>query len=358
MGDRGWGEVVREALLYEPLAGGKVRCLLCERRCVIRPGQRGFCGTRENRDGTLFTLVYGNISCLSANPIEKKPFFHFWPGSVALTAGTWSCNFTCPWCQNFDISKVRPDPSRACYIGPGRFVRMAKAWRCQGTSISFNEPTLLFDWALDVFKLARGEGLYNNYVSNGYMTEDALRALAEAGMDAIKFDVKGGPTAYRRYCGARDEVVWRNIGLARELGLHVEVVVLVIPGVNDDEETIRSVARRVKEVAGPETPLHFTRYYPAYKFKAPPTPVGTLEWAHGLAREEGLDFVYIGNVPGHPLEDTYCPDCGELLIKRYGFSILKYRLTSGKRCPRCGREIPVVGEHVRGVRGFFGVLGP
>ena len=253
-------EVVREALLYEPLKGGRVRCLTCERRCVLEPGQKGFCRTRENRDGVLYTLVYGDISSLSANPIEKKPFFHFWPGSVALTAGTWSCNFTCPWCQNYDISKVEPDPARANYVSPERFIRMARYYRCQGTSISFNEPTLLLEWSLDVFRLARREGLYNNYVSNGYMTEEALRVLAEAGMDAIKFDMKGGPGAYERYCAAKQEVVWRNIRLARELGLHVEVVTLVIPGVNDDEETIRAIARGVRENAGEDTPLHFTRY--------------------------------------------------------------------------------------------------
>jgi len=338
---------IREALLYERLRADKVRCLTCERRCVIGPGQLGFCGTRKNVDGRLFTLVYGDISSLSANPIEKKPFFHFWPGSVALTAGTWSCNFTCPWCQNWEISKFKPDPRKACYISPERFVSMAKSHGCQGTSISFNEPTLLLEWAIDVFRLARSEGLYNNYVSNGYMTEQALRALAEAGMDAIKFDMKGGPSAYERYCSARADVVWRNIGLAKDLGLHVEVVTLVIPGVNDDEETIRWIASNLLKVAGEDTPLHFTRYYPAYKFSAPPTPVRTLEWAHKLARSEGLNFVYIGNVPGHPLENTYCPECGELLIERYGFSILRYKITPDGKCPRCGREIPIVGKHVR-----------
>jgi len=338
---------VREARFYERLRAGKVRCLTCERRCTIEPGQRGFCGTRENRGGRLYTLVYGDISSLSANPIEKKPFFHFWPGSVALTAGTWSCNFTCPWCQNWEISKFKPDPARAHYISPERFVSMAKTFGCRGTSISFNEPTLLLEWSLDVFRLARAEGLYNNYVSNGYMTERALRALAEAGMDAIKFDMKGGPGAYERYCSARADVVWRNIRLARQLGLHVEVVTLVIPGVNDDEGTIRWIASNVLKNAGEDTPLHFTRYYPAYKFDAPPTPVETLAWAHKLAREEGLNFVYIGNVPGHPLENTYCPDCGQLLIERYGFSILRYELTPDKRCPRCGREIPILGERVR-----------
>jgi len=348
---------IREAAFYERLRADKVRCLACERRCVMRPGQKGFCGTRENRDGKLYMLVYGDISSLSANPIEKKPFFHFWPGSVALTAGTWSCNFTCPWCQNWEISKFKPDPARAHYISPERFVSMAKTYGCQGTSISFNEPTLLLEWSLDVFKLAKREGLYNNYVSNGYMTELALRALARAGMDAIKFDMKGGPGAYGRYCAAKADVVWRNIRLAKELGLHVEIVTLVIPGVNDDEETIRGIARGVLKNAGEDTPLHFTRYYPAYKFSAPPTPVKTLEWAHKLAKEEGLNFVYIGNVPGHPLEDTYCPDCGRLLIKRYGFAVLRYELTRDKRCPGCGREIPLVGEHIKAPRGPLSALG-
>jgi len=345
--DRRFSPTVREALLYEKLRDGKVRCLTCERRCVIRPGQKGFCGTRENRGGVLYTLVYGDISSLSANPIEKKPFFHFWPGSLALTVGTWSCNFTCPWCQNWEISKFWPNPENANYISPERFIQMTIRRGCQGTSISFNEPTLLFEWSLDVFRLAKEKGLYNNYVSNGYMTEEALRLLAEAGMDAIKFDVKGGPDAYERYCTARAEVIWRNIRLARELGLHVEVVTLVIPGVNDDEGVIRDIAAGVLKNAGEDTPLHFTRYYPAYKFNAPPTPVDTLERAHKLAREEGLNFVYIGNIPGHPLENTYCPDCGELLIRRFGFSILQYELTEDKRCPRCGRRIPIVGRYVR-----------
>ena len=344
----GEGRTIREAMFYERLRGDRVRCLTCERRCVIEPGQRGFCRTRENRGGRLFTLVYGDISSLSANPIEKKPFFHFWPGSVALTAGTWSCNFTCPWCQNWEISKSWPDPVRAHYISPERFVRMALRWGCHGTSISFNEPTLLLEWAIDVFKLARREGLYNNYVSNGYMTEQALRALAQAGMDAIKFDMKGGPSAYERYCSARADIVWRNIRLAKELGLHVEVVTLVIPGVNDDEETLRWIAQNVLENAGEDTPLHFTRYYPAYRFDAPPTPVKTLEKAHEIAKSEGLDFVYVGNVLGHPLENTYCPECGRLLIERYGFSIIRYELTPDRRCPKCGREIPLVGRYVRG----------
>ncbi len=343
----GWGPTVREALLYDKLRGGRVRCGLCERRCVIEPGGRGFCKTRENRDGRLYTLVYGDISSISANPIEKKPFFHFWPGSRALTVGTWSCNFACPWCQNWTLSKVEPNPKRASYIPPEKLVAMTLWEGCQGTSISFNEPTLQFEYSLDVFKLARERGLYNNYVSNGYMTVDALKLLAGAGMDAIKFDVKGGTEAVRKYCKADAEVVWRNVREAKKLGLHVEVVNLVIPGVNDYDETLREIAQRVLREADENTPLHYTRYYPAYEFTAPPTPVETLVRAHKIAKEEGLNYVYIGNVPGHPLENTYCHNCGQLLIRRYGFSIKEYNITEEKKCPKCGASIPIVGKYVK-----------
>ena len=334
---------VREASLYERLGEGKVRCGVCERRCVVRPGELGFCRTRKNTDGRFYTLIYGDISSISANPIEKKPFYHFWPGSRALTVGSWSCNFTCPWCQNWSISKFPPDPERANYISPEKFVEMTVASGCQGTSVSFNEPTLMLEWSADVFRLARRRNLYNTFVSNGYMTVEALRLLAEAGLDALNVDVKGGPEAVKRYCGADVEVVWRNIREARRLGLHVEIVNLVIPGVNDGEDDLRRLARRCLLEAGEEVPLHFTAYYPAYKFSAPPTPVKTLERAHEIAKEEGLKFVYIGNVLGHRYENTYCPECGRMLIKRFGFEVVEVSL-KGHRCRFCGAEIPMVGE--------------
>ena len=339
---------VRESPLYKRLDGDAVRCEVCERRCIIQPGQVGFCRTRMNIGGKLHTLVYGDVSSLSVNLVEKKPFFHFWPGSHALTIGTWSCNFTCPWCQNYEISKVSPEPLRANYVSPERLVRIARHEGCQGTSISFNEPTMLFEYALDVFPLAREEGMYNTFVSNGYMTLEALRMLKDAGMDAIKFDVKGDEGTVRRYCGADVNIVWRNVGEARRLGMHVEVVTLVIPGVNNDEGCLREIAKRHLKKAGPESPLHFTRFYPTYKMTdRPRTPIETLEKAHSIAIEEGIKYVYVGDVPGHRLENTYCPNCGELLIGRLGFSITRYNLTPDKRCPRCGLEIPVTGEYAR-----------
>ncbi len=334
---------VREALLYRRLEGSKVRCELCERRCVIPEGQVGFCKTRRNSGGTLFTLQYGLSSGISANPIEKKPFFHFWPGSRSLTIGSFSCTFECPWCQNWHISKRAPDPSLGEYVSPERFVQMVEDAGCSSTSVSFNEPTLLFEWALDVFRLAHRRGFQNTFVSNGYMTLEALRALRDAGLDALNVDVKGDAEAVRRYCGADVRAVWRNVREARRLGMHVEVVNLVIPGVNDRPEQLEDVVESHLRYAGAETPLHFTAYYPAYRFAAPPTPVGVLERARKLAVSRGIHFVYVGNVPGHPYENTYCPDCGTLLIERFGFDVIRVRLEN-QRCPKCRRRIPVVGE--------------
>ncbi|RZN33856.1 MAG: AmmeMemoRadiSam system radical SAM enzyme [Methanophagales archaeon ANME-1-THS] len=345
---------VREALLYEP-EGQKVRCKTCERFCEIAVGTLGFCKTRMNRDGKLYTLEYGDISSLSANPIEKKPFFHFFPGSKALTAGSYGCNFSCPWCQNWDISKSAPSrdlfdqtfPHRVCnYISPERFVRLVKERGCQGTSISFNEPTLLLEYSLDVFALARKQGYYNTFVTNGYMSADALNVLVECGLDAMNVDVKGCKDAVLHYCGADIEKVWRNIREAKHRGVHIEITTLVIPGVNDTADCLRSIASRIRKETGEKTPWHLTQYYPAYRslelgLYRGRTPVETLERAWRLGKEEGLQYVYLGNVPGHPYENTYCPDCGELIIERYGFTVTSYRLTGAHTCPACGAAILV-----------------
>ncbi len=342
---------VREALLYEKHAE-TVQCRTCERLCEIPPGGMGFCRTRENVEGRLYTLEYGDISTLSANPIEKKPFFHFYPGSYALTAGSWSCNFACPWCQNCDISKVPPNPRACSYLSPQSFVKIMRDERCQGTSISFNEPTLLFEYSLDLFDLAKKEGYYNTYVTNGYMTSEALKLLAEHGLDAANFDIKGDSDAVRKYCGADVEKVWRNIGDAHMLGVHVETTTLVIPGVNDDEECLRGIAGRIRREVGEATPWHVTQYHPAYKARETGlhptrTPAKTLEDAWRIGKEEGLNYVYVGNILGHRLEDTYCHNCAKLLIKRFGFDVVGYLVSPGNRCPRCGVRIPIVGRYVR-----------
>jgi pyruvate formate lyase activating enzyme len=341
------GESLREARLYET-AGDRVKCLTCERRCLIPEGDTGFCHTRRNTGGRLYTLEYGDISSISANPIEKKPFFHFYPGTKALTIGSWSCNFSCPWCQNYEISKSPEKIGRGQYISPVEFIELVKRYRCRGTSVSLNEPTLLFEYSLDIFDLAREEGYYNTYITNGYMTAPALDMLVAHGLDAANFDIKGEAEAVKKYCGADVEVVWRNAARAKEQGVWVELTTLVIPGVNDSEDGLSRMAQRIKGELGDETPWHLSGYYPAYKFRdesyVPATPLDTLERAREIGVAEGLKYVYTGNVPGHFYENTYCPKCGQLLIERYGFSIASYNVSPDKRCPYCGQEIPIIGE--------------
>ncbi len=224
---------------------------------------------------------------------------------------------------------------------------MAKRAGDEGLCISFTEPLMLFEYSLEVFKLARQQGLYNTYVSNGYLTLEALRELKKAGLDAIKIDVKGDREVYRRFCAApSDEPVWSTAREAKRLGLHVEIVNLMVTGVNDQEEQVRGLVRRHLKELGAYTPLHFTRYYPAFKFNAPPTSVSKLEAAYKVAKEEGLLYVYLGNVPGHRYENTYCHECGQLIIRREGFKVLECRLVKDNRCPSCGAAIPIVGRYV------------
>jgi pyruvate formate lyase activating enzyme len=329
----------RPALLQEPV-GERIRCLTCERRCEIVSGEPGWCRTRRHQDGILVTLIYGAVSSLSVNPIEKKPFYQFYPGTLALTSGAWSCNFDCPWCQNSDISKAIPDKGR--YMSPEDFVATAIDLGCRGTSISFNEPTLSLEWSLEVFRLARMRGLYNTYVTNGYMTPEALQMLVDAGLDAMNVDVKGDDQAVRKYCqGIEVAKVWRNCRLADELGVHLEITTLVIPGVNDQDEILHGIADRLVAELGSDIPWHVTGYYPAYHFAALPTSVDTLERAWRIGKKAGLAFVYIGNVPGHRLGNTTCPDCGMLLIERTGLRMTASHLDLG-RCPGCGRKVPGV----------------
>ncbi len=330
-------QFTRKALLQE-IVNGKVRCKTCERRCEISPGDLGWCKTRRNRDGILVTETYGAVSSIAVNPIEKKPFYHFYPGTLNLTAGSWSCNFACPWCQNWDISKAVP-PRLEDFLSPEQFMETACREKCSGISISFNEPTLSLEWSLDVFRLARRRGLYNTYVTNGYMTAEALSMLIDAGLDAMNVDVKGDASAVLKFCGGIDvEKIWARCRAARSRHVHVEITTLVIPGVNDTEATLGYIARRIVEEIGRDAPWHVTAYRPAYKFDAPATPVSTLERAYQIGKASGLEYVYTGNVPGHPHDNTYCPQCNSLLIRRFGFDVIQNRLRAG-RCSTCACSI-------------------
>lgn len=316
-------------------------------------GCKGYCKTRLNMDGKLYTVVYGNLSALESRPIEIKPFFHYWPGSTALTFSTWSCNFDCVWCQNWGLSKTPPDGPNPKFYSPEEIVDLAVRKGDEGLCSSFQEPTLLTDWNLDLFRAGKGRGLYSCYVSNGYMTLEALKLLQKAGMDGLKVDLKGDAETYRKYCGGADvEKVWRNVREAKRMGFHVEIVNLVVNKVNDDEESLRWVIERHLEEAGPDTPLHFTRYHPSHKFEKPATPVRTLETAYEMAKELGVLYPYIGNVSGHRYENTYCPRCRETLIKRYGSTVVRYRISEDGLCPKCGSPMPIRGRCIRKRRPF------
>lgn len=313
-------------------------CLTCERRCSLVEGGTGWCRTRRNIGGVLHTLIYGAVSSVSANPIEKKPLYHFHPGTAALTAGSWGCNFGCPWCQNWEISKA-PPPAWGPFTSPAAFVEEACRLGCQGTSISFNEPTLSLEWSLEVFRLARARGLYNTFVTNGYMTPEALRLLVEAGLDGMNVDVKGEPEAVRRRCKGIDvERVWKTCRLAREIGVHLEVTTLGVPGINDQESSLQAIVARIVRELGSDAPWHVSAYFPAYRFFARPTPLATLERAREIGRKAGLRYIYLGNVPGHPSAHTLCPNCGMLLIERWGLAVIQNRLRDGC-CPECGSGI-------------------
>jgi pyruvate formate lyase activating enzyme len=230
-------------------------------------------------------------------------------------------------------------------MSPKELVDKAIENLCQGTSMSFSEPTTFLEFSLDVFKLARKEGLYNTFITNGYFTSEALELLLKAGCDAFNIDIKGDKEVVKKYCGADVEFVWQNAIQAKKKGAWVELTTLIIPGVNDDEECLREIARRIHDEVGDDTPWHISRYYPHYEFTAPPTPVETLEKAFKIGKKEGLKFIYVGNVPGHK-ENTYCPACGKLLIERFGFDVLSFNLTKNKKCPQCGEKIPIIGKYI------------
>jgi pyruvate formate lyase activating enzyme len=331
----------KEASVYARLENDTVRCLVCQRRCVISEGKKGWCHTRINRGGTLYSLLYGEVSSLSINPIEKKPVFHFFPGSRWLSLGSLGCNFRCPGCQNWDIAHWKEGAMPTEYLSPEEAVAQAKAAACAGISWTFNEPALWFEYTLDTARLAKNRGLYTNYVTNGYITEKAFEML-EPFLDVYRVDIKGfSESTYMKIGHIREfEGILVVTKKAKRYGMHVEVVTNVTPGFNDSEAELRGIASWIKNDLGPETPWHVTRFHPHLELNyVRPTPVATLERAWSIGKEAGLWYVYLGNVPGHHLENTYCHECGELLIERYVFDIIKNNMRDGT-CPACGTAIP------------------
>jgi pyruvate formate lyase activating enzyme len=327
---------MKEALLYERLEEEKVRCHLCSHNCVIAEGRRGICSVRENRSGTLYSLVYGKVIARHVDPIEKKPLFHFQPGSRSYSVSTVGCNFKCLHCQNFEISQY---PKQHADIPgedmtPERVVKEALRSGCQSISYTYTEPTIFMEFAYDCARLARQEGLRNVFVSNGYTSPEAARLIGPY-LDGNNIDLKGDDDFYRKVVGARLQPVLDTIKLMRELGVWVEVTTLIIPGYNDSEEFLRWAAGFIHSV-DPAIPWHVTQFYPTYQLTdVSRTPVSTLRKAREVGVKAGLKYVYEGNVPGEGGENTYCSSCGELLIERYGFFLSAVRL-KGSRCANCG----------------------
>jgi len=332
---------MKEAMFYVRESDNRVRCGLCRFRCLIIDGARGICAVRENHGGVLYTLVYGKLCAEHVDPIEKKPLFHVMPGSKSYSIATVGCNFHCRHCQNYTISQVSSNtPIIGSEQSPQDIVKQAISNGCNSISYTYTEPTIFFEFAYDTARLAKEAGLRNIFVTNGYISKEALATIAPF-LDAANIDLKGYSEAfYRDFVHARLSEVLDSIIEYRKQGVWIEITTLVIPGLNDSEAELQGIAAFIADNLGVDTPWHVTQFYPTYKLiDRPRTPVATLRMARDIGKAAGLRFVYEGNVPGEGGENTWCPSCSSLLIKRYGFQIESNRITSGA-CPNCCLKIP------------------
>jgi pyruvate formate lyase activating enzyme len=327
-----------QAMFWKSREQGDVQCNLCSHRCLIRAGRRGICNVRENRGGVLYSLVYGRATAQSIDPIEKKPLNHFLPGTPTFSIATRGCNFKCLHCQNCNISQISSDESFQSdgLVTPEQIVHSAAAAECLSISYTYTEPTIFYEYAYDTARLAADKGLKNVFVTNGYITPEALAHLAPA-LDAANIDLKFfRDDLYRKICGARLQPVLDAIRMYHELGIWIEVTTLIIPTYNDSESQLRGIAGFLAGLDA-SIPWHISAFYPTYKLTdVPPTPVSVLEKAAEIGRSEGLKFIYMGNVARGA--DTLCPSCGTTVIRRRGYNILSHRLNRGQ-CPDCGAPL-------------------
>ncbi len=331
-----------EARFYEKLPHKKIRCKLCPRECVIDDAERGYCGVRENRGGVYYSLVYARPCTTHIDPIEKKPFFHFLPGTMAFSMATAGCNVNCKFCQNWQISQARPEQVRSIYMPPERVADSARDSRCVSIAYTYSEPIIVDEFMRDSAKAARRKGVKSVVVTGGYIAQEPLKELCTL-VDAIKVDLKAfSEDYYKNLVNGELRPVLDALVTIKEAGTWTELVYLVVPTLNDGDSELQGLARWIKAELGPDVPLHFSRFYPQYQLKnLPPTPISTLERAKQIADAEGLKYTYIGNVPGHHAENTYCPGCGELVIERTGYLIKANKIKNG-RCSGCDELIPGV----------------
>ncbi|MBI2329720.1 MAG: AmmeMemoRadiSam system radical SAM enzyme [Chloroflexi bacterium] len=334
---------MHEALLYEKLPNSRLQCHTCQWRCKIGPGKFGACGMYQNRDGTLYNLNYAIVSSVAADPVEKKPLFHFFPGSLVFSLGTLGCNFHCRHCQNWEISTADSSAlQRGCQeMPPQAAIELAKSYQCQGVAWTYNEPSIWFEYTLDSAKLAKENGLYTVYVTNGYLSPGALDTIGPY-LDAWRVDIKGFSDSFYRDLARVPR--WREIlevtkRAKAKWDMHVEVVTNIIPTMNDDDQQLEGLAHWIRDELGELTPWHVTRFYPHHHLmQLPPTPITTLEHAYDIGQKAGLKFIYTGNVPGHKNEKTVCYSCGKLIVERFGYQTKLVGL-EGSRCRSCGAEL-------------------
>ena len=336
---------MKDAILWNKLPGGKVECIACARRCKIPDGSRGFCFVRQNAGGRLFLANYATLEAMQIDPIEKKPFNHYMPGSYVLGVGTSSCNFGCLFCQNHNISKARDIKGRE--VIPEELVDMAKKYRTESIAYTYNEPTIFIEYALDVAKLAHKNGLKNLFVTNGYMTKETVHEM-KGPIDAAVVDWKGsGEQKFSNKYEAvvSNEPIKEALIELKNSGIHVEMTDLIVPRVGDSLEACDELTRWVYDALGPDIPMQFTSFHPDYKMMDyPNTPYESLKAHYDVAKKNGLNYVYIGNAPGNPYESTYCPSCNSLVIGRYGHYLTEWKLNSKKKCMNCGTQIPIAGN--------------
>jgi pyruvate formate lyase activating enzyme len=341
---------LHEALLYQKQKENKVTCCLCARRCLISEGATGFCLVRKNVGGTLYSLNYGKAVSACVDPIGKKPLSHFNPGALVMSVAAAGCNFRCQFCDNWMISQEKEISGKN--FPPADVVKTAREKNCQGISYTYTEPTIYMEYARDTAELAHQVGFFNTFVTNGYMTPEAVKTIAPY-LDAATVDFKAGgdPDFYKSVSAVPNvSAIYDALKELKLDGVHIEITNLVIPKVGDSLEGIRAMAKWIKNYLGKDTPFHLLRFHPDYKMTTvPATPVETLEKAYMASKEAGLNYTYLGNVPGHPAENTYCPNCNEPVIKRYSYEITRWNLTKDMRCPVCGHNIPIKGRlHPKG----------
>jgi len=335
---------MKEAVLYKKLKDKSVRCNLCSHRCLIAPGKRGICSVRENRAGTLYSLVYGLAIAANADPIEKKPLFHFQPGSQSFSIATAGCNFRCQFCQNWQISQISKGPEGKIIgeeLPPKKVVEEAIKTGCRSIAYTYTEPTIFFEYAQETAKLAQKKGLKNVFVTNGYQTPETIKEMAKF-VDAANIDLKSfSEEFYQQVCGGRLAHVLNSIKLMHQAGIWLEITTLVVPGQNDSEKELAQIAQFLAKIDR-NIPWHISRFHPDYKmFNGQATPIEILEMAFGLGKKAGLNYVYLGNIITEEKENTYCPKCGNLAIRRMGYTIAITGIDKKGKCEKCETNLNI-----------------